>query len=191
MQMRTGKSIGRIYRSRLAAAFLAAALCMVGLTACGQGDVSTSSTASSASSQGQTESGQGSESSAVERIEEKDVEDTLEGLTKYMANNYALGEPSETRGDMIGAQKKGYRYATQTVLAEFYEFDLNNLNEDAQRVIDSVKKNGTFVIMDLTVENVYLSDSGKYMMIYTDRVGSEDSAANAKKAVEEFKAFKN
>ena len=45
--------------------------------------------------------------------------------------------------------------------------------------------------MDQTVENVYLSDSGKYMMIYTDRVGSEDSAANAKKAVEEFKAFKN
>ena len=189
--MKTEKTTERKRRGRLAAAVLAAALCAAAFTGCGQGDVSTSSTASSASSQGQTGSGEGQESSAVERIEEKDVEDTLEGLTKYMSNNYALGEPSETRGDMIGAQKKGYRYATQTVLAEFYEFDLDDLNEDAQRVIDSVKKDGTFVIMDQTVENAYLSDSGKYMMIYTDRVGSEDSKASAQKAVEEFKAFKN
>ncbi len=99
-------------RGRLLAALLAAVLFTMGLTACGQGDVSTSSTTSS---QGQTESGTSSASSAVERIEEKDVEDTLEGLTKYMANNYSLGEAFETRGDMIGAQKKGYRYSTQTV----------------------------------------------------------------------------
>ena len=34
------------------------------------------------------------------------------------------------------------------------------------------------------------SDSGKYLMIYTDRVGSEDTQATAKKALEDFKAFK-
>ena len=187
MQIRAEKTTGRKNRGRLLAALLAAVLFTVGLTACGQGDVSTSSTASS---QGQTESGTSSASSAVERIEEKDVEDTLEGLTKYMANNYSLGEASETRGDMIGAQKKGYRYITQTVQVEFYAFDLDTLNDEAKKVIESVKKDGTFQIMDQTVENAYLSDSGKYLMIYTDRVGSEDTQATAKKALEDFKAFK-
>ncbi len=73
---------------------------------------------------------------------------------------------------------------------EFYAFDLDTLNDEAKKVIESVKKDGTFQIMDQTVENVYLSDSGKYMMIYTDRVGSEDTQATAKKALEDFKAFK-
>ena len=71
MQIRAEKTTGRKNRGRLLAALLAAVLFTVGLTACGQGDVSTSSTASS---QGQTESGTSSASSAVERIEEKDVE---------------------------------------------------------------------------------------------------------------------
>lgn len=188
IKKRTGKNRTK-RRKRTALSLLGVILCMAGFTACGQGDVSTSSVASGQSQAASAPSGTNS-SSAEEKLEEKDVEDSLEGLTKYMANRYELGEAAETRGDMIGAQKKGYRYVTNTVLAEFYEFDPADLNETAKAVIESVKTNNTFTIMEQEVKNAYLSENGKYLMIYTDRVGSEDAAAAAKKAVEEFQAFK-
>ena len=72
---------------------------------------------------------------------------------------------------------------------ELYEYDPANLNETAQKVIDSVKKDGKFEFMQTDV-NAVLSDSGKYLMIYTDTAGGEvhDTHTDAVKA--DFNAFK-
>ena len=98
MQNRSEQS-GRAGRGKRGfAAGLLAALLLAALAACGQGDVYTSSAPEDSAASSEPAS------SALVRIEEKDVEDSLEGLTQYMANNYELGEAAEMRGDMIGAR---------------------------------------------------------------------------------------
>ena len=81
-------------------------------------------------------------------------------------------------------------------LIELYEYDLNNLNDTAKSVINSVKKDGSFVILDLPAVTAYLSDNGKYMMIYTDNSidkknpdENSDSYKHREQVIENFKEF--
>ena len=154
---RRGERIGfHMKKKWLAAA--AAVLCAATMASCGQGVVDL------------TSSGQESASSAPvsSALSEEEVEDTLEGLEQYMASlGYISGTPSTMRGDMIGAKEEGHRYATAAATVEFYEYDLSNLNDTAKAVRESVEADGTFDMIGQTVQGAVLSDSGKYLMIYT------------------------
>lgn len=129
-------------------------------------------------------------------IAQKDYKDNLDGLIKYFqALNYlpVNTEPTVMLSEVIGA-KNGRRYiftvnGSQTV-AELYEYDLKNLDSNAQRVIADIKENGSFHVFDqegVDKDITYkatLSDNGKYMMIYRDD-SNNDANVNRTKLVEE------
>lgn len=166
-------------KKRWAAAVIAAVLCMTMMSACGEGFVDMNASSGKASEE---------VSSALTQSE---VEDTLGGLEQLMLDGgYIGGSPSEMDGELIGAKEIGHRYVSGSITAEFYEYDLDNLNETANAVRESVQKDGTFEIIGQTVPNVYLSDSGKYLMIYTNTATDEESAAKTQAAIETFKTFK-
>ena len=177
---RRGERIGfHMKKKWLAAA--AAVLCAATMASCGQGVVDL------------TSSGQGSASSAPvsSALSEEEVEDTLEGLEQYMASlGYISGTPSTMRGDMIGAKEEGHRYATAAATVEFYEYDLSNLNDTAKAVRESVEADGTFDMIGQTVQGAVLSDSGKYLMIYSANGTGEEATATKEAAIAAFRAFK-
>ena len=110
-----------------------------------------------------------------------------------MEANYAVtGEKEEMSYQEIGAIG-GFRYlftyAGSSLQVEFYQFDLENLDEKAQACLDSVKAQGTFTVLDNQVPAV-LSDNGRYLMIYTDAGDSEESTAQRQRVEELFRASK-
>ena len=166
-------------KRRLAALLAAAVLSISLLSGCGEGLVDLN-----ASSQTTSEA-------ASSALTETEVEDSLLGLEEFMiAQGYVSGTPSEMNGALIGAKELGHRYVSGSVTAEFYEYDLSSLNETAQTIRASVEENGTFEIVGRTVENVYLSDSGKYLMIYTNTATDEANVTLSQNAIAAFKAFK-
>jgi hypothetical protein len=163
-----------------------AALLAVSLTACGT-DLSASSTPSASSQTSQGES--------VVSADDSAVEDNLAGLQKYLtANASVAGTPEEMRSDMIGA-KAGVRYkydynGKNNVTLELYEFDTKNLNDTAKKVISDVKSTGKLTVIGQQV-NAVLSNSGKYLMIYTNSATDDTNKAydaKIKKLFTEFKA---
>ena len=163
----------------LAALLAAAVLCAAMLSGCGEGYVDLTASSQTASE----------ESSSA--LTETEVQDSLLGLVVFMiAQGYVSGTPSEMDGSMIGAKDLGHRYVSGAVTAEFYEYDLSNLNDTANTVRASVEENGTFEIVGQTVQNVYLSDNGKYLMIYNNAATDEESLAKTQSAIEAFKTFK-
>ena len=137
-----------------------------------------------------------------------DYEDSLKGLCQYFG---ALGyinpiEKNENitysnmKGELIGAKKNtGKRFQaihTKDTMIELYEYDLKNLNATADEVRGSVEKDNTFKnLLGETVENVYLSNNKKYLMIYTDNTIDDDTKETDKnfkareEVVKNFKAF--
>ena len=121
-----------------------------------------------------------------------DFEDGLEGLCKYMeANKAVVGEKVEMSYKEIGAVG-GYRYRFKfngsTVQAEFYEFDLDNLNDKAKECLDSTKEKGFFTLLG---NDVPATLSGKYMMIYTDTSKEQANTEKRDEAVDLFASFKS
>ncbi|MCI1965566.1 MAG: hypothetical protein LKJ17_05470 [Oscillospiraceae bacterium] len=166
----------------------AAAVLLMSVTACGAGDVGGSSSKAEDSSSAVS-------SSSAPTVSQSSVEDNLGGLQKYLAGNGVLsGDATKMRADVIGA-KSGVRYqfsynGKNNVTVEFYEYDLNSLNDAAQKVQSSVKANGTFTLLDKTI-SASLSDSGKYLMIYKDTVDQETNKAYAEKVAKLFQEFKS
>ena len=140
-----------------------------------------------------------------------DYENNLGGLCNYLsalgyinANSKNEGVTySRMRGTIIGASLdsadsdySGKRFTakkTGDTVIELYEFDLNKLNDTAKSVIDSVKNDGTFEnAMGETVEDVYLSENGKFLMIYSDKSSdkkNEDHIETKNKVIKAFKEF--
>lgn len=162
--------------------FIAAILCAVmaaaAFSGCGYSDALDNNKESSA---------QGSASS--DQVETKplakasDFEDSYKGLCDYFIKMDYIqndsGQVTKMDAALIGA-KQGNKYATKydgkQITIELYDYNVSKLNDKAKAVIDSVKKDGTFKIAELNPENVkqlpavtaYISDSGKYLLIYTD-----------------------
>ena len=171
------------------AALAAAAMLLLSFAGCAV-DVPASSTTSETTSDGASQT---EESSAAE-VDESKYEDTLDGLAKYMlAKEYISGDAAEMEADFIGAEK-GVKYTgsfegTNNISMELYEYDTANLNETAQEILDSVKKDGKFELMGMTA-NAVLSDSGKYLMVYKDSIAGETHDAHTEQVTADFKAFK-
>ena len=56
--------------------------------------------------------------------------------------------------------------------------------------LESVKANGTFPVIGQEVTDAYLSDSGKYLMIYKDTQTNEQNELHKQEIVEQFQGFK-
>ena len=152
-----------------------------------QSGVETSGVESDAESSGVSE-----EETEPEVVPDTEFEDNINGLCDYLTANKAVaGEPTEMAYETIGAVG-GYRYrfvfSSSTVQVEVYEYDLENLGKEATKVLDSVKENGTFQMLDKEV-SALLSDSGKYMMIYTDANKAEQNTQQKERVEELFKSF--
>lgn len=91
---------------------------------------------------------------------------------------------TDMQNEVIGAIS-GYRFTIEleggNALVEFYEFDKDNLNDSAKRVINEVKKNGYFNMLDISNVNAQLSDNEKYLMIYNDAKSEGDNPDSAHK----------
>ncbi len=141
-------------------------------------------------------------------LNEADYPDDLDGLCRYLSahgyiNTVDQNSSIEMQASLIGASK-GRKFDCKiknisNTFIELYEYDLSNLNETANQVRKSVKENGTFTVLELDpVKNVYLSDSGKYLMIYNDpsidNEKPDENSENFKKRTEcldLFLPFKN
>lgn len=171
---------------------------LLSFSACGAGNVG--GTAPSEPAQ----SSASSETSSV--MPEQDAQDSLEGLEAYLEGNGALvltrndkGEVTnrtEMKAALIGASA-GAKYVfgfegNNNITLELYEYDLSDLNETANNILQSAKTEGKMTIMEQTVSEVTVSDSGKYLMIYNDSaIGNEKNAAQKEKVLELFRGFKN
>lgn len=189
--------------------FIAAILC-VGLIAA----VSTGCAYKDALSKDNTATTQATEATGnaatVDEVEEKNFEDNLNGLSNYFAKkgyittkDGKIDESTVTVMDasLIGA-KEGKKYATsyggKAITIELYEYDvrnLNNLNDTAKTVIESVKNSGEFTILDLPPVKAYLSNNGRYIMVYTDAsiddANPDKESDNYKHREEVIKNFKS
>lgn len=143
--------------------------------------------------------------------ENKNYADNLEGLSSYFADkgyittkDGKIDESTVTVMDasLIGA-KEGKKYATayggKAITIELYEYDVNNpndLNDTAKAVVESVKNSGEFTILDLPSVKAYLSNNGRWMMIYTDASiddekpdENSDNYKHREEVINNFKSF--
>lgn len=131
-------------------------------------------------------------SSGIERapVDASGFDDNLTGLCKYMEENQAVtGEKIEMSYKEIGAIA-GFRYLFKydgsNVQTEFYEFDLDNLDQKGKDCIGSVQEKGFFSILGNEVPAIL---QGKYLMIYTDADTDENNTAQREKVMELFQNF--
>ena len=137
----------------------------------------------------------------IDNVPAAEYYNDLDGLVSYFKALHYLPQntaPTQMMAEVIGA-KRGYRYVftvngSQTVV-ELYEYDVTALDDNAKRVTEEVKKSGAFhlfnkegVDMDTTY-TAYLSDSGKFMMLYTDNSSNTDNVVQAKSAQQALKYF--
>lgn len=140
----------------------------------------------------------------ADNIHSTDYENNLNGLEKYLIELDYIpqkSEPTEMLCTVIGAVA-GDRYIftvnSSRVVVELYEYEPDNLNDDAMRVINEVQKDGEFHVFasENFSDDTYqatLSDNQKYLMIYTDSSESEDNTKrkeNVEKAVKAFNGGK-
>lgn len=140
-------------------------------------------------------------------VKDTDFNDDFDGLCDYFVAmgytvpkvNDKLDEKNVTEMDaaLVGAEQ-GKKFATsyngKNITIELYGYNTSNLNDTAKQVIESVKKDGTFTILDLSPVKAYLSDNGKYLMIYSDASIDEnktdtDNYTHREQVIEDFKAF--
>ena len=172
---------------KLFAAFLAAAMFAVIATGCfGMGQKQAVATGDEAASQNAD-----------------DYENNFEGICNYLAS-FGYINPVKDNVDvtytvmdasLIGADK-GRKFTEQTqkkATIEIYEYT-DQKNATADEVISSVKKDGTFTILELPSVNAMLSDNGKFLMIYNDKSIDENKPEDnnyklREEITEKFKTF--
>lgn len=135
---------------------------------------------------------EGEEAPAAPSTAEYDKD--IQGLCAYMeACKVTAGERIQMEYGVIGAlngYKYTYTYEGSQVQLEVYEFPTENISADAQNVIDSVKKDGAFKLLDNTIPAM-LSANDRFMLIYTDERAKKEDANKAHKehVVECFNTF--
>lgn len=116
--------------------------------------------------------------------------DTLEGLCEYMAEGLAItGDPVEMSYKEIGAVggvRYRFTYNGSAVQVELYEFDLDNLDEQGKKCLDSVGEKGEFTVLDKEVPAVR---NGKYLLIYTDTSDKDENTAQQERVAQLFMDF--
>ena len=139
-------------------------------------------------------------------LDAKDYKNDFEGLCNYFAaygyiNPKDESKSTEMDASLIGA-KIGKKFTAvkmddkdvKDITIELYEYDTQNQNATADEVVKSVKADGTFSILELPDVKAYLSDNGKFLMIYNDK-GLDESKTDSdnykwrEEVLEKFKSF--
>ena len=174
---------------KIISALLMASVIAISAAGCGYNDALEQ--ASKANQQTTSASQSASEQTSKEA--EKVYKDSFDGLCSYMQDKgYYTDKAVKTEMDasFIGA-KQGIKYSISNNLAiELYEYDTAKLN-------DTAKESNSFTIIEgYPVNAAYLSDNGKYLMIYNDTKidkNKPDKNSNEYKArenaVKDFLAF--
>ncbi len=118
---------------------------------------------------------------AATEIKAENYSADFNGLVEYL---HALGyipedyfkkenknEPIKADYKAIGAEQ-GYKYVNGASVIELYEF-----KTDSKKVLESVKKNGTFELYNKTIKG-YLSADEKFMMIFDNATIKEDDTSS-------------
>lgn len=181
---------------KIISALLMASFIAISAAGCGYNDALDQ--ASKANEQ-TTSASQSSEN--TEESKAVDYKDNFDGLCSYMQDKgYYTKDTTKTEMDssFIGA-KQGVKYSVSTNLAiELYEYDTKNLNDTAKKIVNEVKERNSFTIIEgYPVNAAYLSDNGRYLMIYNDsKIDSKNPDKNSNEykarenAVKDFLAFK-
>lgn len=181
---------------KIISALLMASVIAISAAGCGYNDALEQ--ASKANQQTTSASQSASEQTSKEA--EKVYKDSFDGLCSYMQDKgYYTDKAVKTEMDasFIGA-KKGVKYSISNNLAiELYEYDTTKLNDTAKEIVKEVKDSNSFTIIEgYPVNAAYLSDNGKYLMIYNDTKidkNKPDKNSNEYKvrenAVKDFLAF--
>lgn len=150
-----------------------------------------------------TASTEATNATEAETAKDKTYKETVDGIAElfvdkgYMAIEKDNANVTEMDASIIGA-KEGKRYTTSynnaEVVIEIYSFDMTDekLKETAEQTIKSVKEEGKFRIFQLDPVTAYLTDSDKFLLVYTDRSNPAEDSDNYKRmqeAIETFKAF--
>ena len=137
----------------------------------------------------------------ISKIKASSYSNDLKGLEEYLVDIKYIPKsctPTEMMYKVIGAEKGDRYYYTvndSAVFVELYEYDTNNLNADAKRVIGEVKETGKFhVLSEDTSEQsaafeATISDNGKFLLIYQGSTENDDlkkRKTDFEKAVKEF-----
>lgn len=107
-------------------------------------------------------------------VDISEYEQSFDGLQKYLIDLKLLPEDeksrNETFAEVLGAEK-GIRYSvSSSAFIELYEYK-DKTSDEARFVLDQVEKEGKFVIAGLDPLTAVMSDSGKYMLAYNDKLG--------------------
>ncbi len=167
----------------LVVAVLTLVLALVG---CGAGNVGGDVSSTGDTSSAETES----------KLTEEEAEDSLDGLIAYLVSNGLMEKTNEKKMEagFIGAKagmRYSYRVGNSDVAIELYEYDLNALDDTARDYIAQVEKDGKLTILDREVTGAVMSDSGKYLMVYTDGSTEEENVKRTEDLKAAFQAFKN
>ena len=133
----------------------------------------------------------------------KDYKDTFDDLCKYLsAKGYinCLEENkdkayNEMEYKLVGASN-GKKFVCTLSGANNVTIELYDFSKPASpdEVYNKVKKDGKFSVLGLDEVNAYISDNGKYMMVYTDAginwKEPDKKSDNYKRFEEILKAFK-
>ena len=113
--------------------------------------------------------------SAVEETKAPKVDITkykkdFDGMLQYLEDMELLSDKKDDKTEMlaevIGA-KQGVRYKIDsTNFVEFYEFDIDNLNDDAKALLNGIADGGTYKVLSLEDMKGEISGSEKFVMLY-------------------------
>ena len=125
---------------------------------------------------GETTAKASTEAAKEKTLSDSKYKDSYEGLRDYMKDSGYIKTDDKNaitkmKADLIGAEI-GYKYTDGNKRVELYAFNLGKYSETIP---------------------AYLSDNGKYLMVYTDPAANNTNSAeykNKAKAVKDFKAFK-
>ena len=165
---------------------LVAALIMAGsLSACGAGDLGSSSVPPTESTV--------SDTSTAEPQSEPEYTHDLDGLANKLAFHGYIdaSKKQQMRADFIGAEsEKGFKYAMSSGTLELYEYDPSNLSDKAKECIEEVKSTGKVTVLkDYGPVDAVLSNNEKYLMIYQDSQNDEQAIARKAEITEIVKTF--
>lgn len=116
----------------------------------------------------------------------------FDGIVSYMKDcELIAGDGTDMSADFIGAvkgQKFSFTYEGVKATCEIYEYDTENLTDEAKAIIEDVKANGHFTALDTEVKAV-VSDSGKFLMIYVNDSDEDVQVKMAERINEKFTSF--
>lgn len=120
------------------------------------------------------------EENKVKVSEMKNTKNGIGAICKSLKDKeYVSDDCVQINAALIGANEgyrfDGVKFNSSSFSLEIYEFS-DTSSDTAKKCIDEVKKNNSFTLFGKTVNYCYMSDNGKYLLIYPDPKSTSDKA---------------